>query len=213
MNFMKAFTLVETIIAVTIFLIVMLAVTGFIFYFYKTSTYNFQQISAVNSARRGMETMVKETREATYSDVGSYPIIEARKQSFTFYSDIDKDTKVERIRYFLEGTELKRGELEATGDVPKYKDENEKITVLSDKVRNGEDAVFTYYDENNNQVADLEIITDIKLVEINLIVNIDPNRPPDEFTLKSNAQLRNLKEEYLPPGGTEEGGDGGEAEP
>ena len=189
------FTLTETIIAIAIFIVVILAITVFIFYFYKTNIYNFQQISAINSARRGMETVVREIRETTYSDTGSYPVVEAQDQSFTFYSDIDKDEKVERIRYFLDGSDLKRGELEATGDSPKYEDENEIVTVLSDKVRNGEGDVFTYYDKDNNEVEELEEITAIRLVEISLIVNIDPNRPPDEFTLKSSAQLRNLKEE------------------
>lgn len=192
---MRAFTLTETIIAIAIFLIAMLAVSGFIFYFYKTSTYDFQQISAINSGRRGMEIMIREIREATYSDIGSYPIIEAKEQSFAFYSDVDKDAKVERIRYFLEGFDLKKGELEATGDPPKYQQENEIITLLSTEVRNGANNIFAYYDENNNEVIDLAQVTDIRLVEINLIVNIDPNRPPDEFTLFSSAQLRNLKQE------------------
>lgn len=192
---MKGFTLTETIISISIFLVVMFAVTSFIFYFYRTTFYDFQQMSAINSGRRGMETMIREIREATYSDIGSYPVIEAQGQSFTFYSDIDKDAKVERIRYFLEEIDLKRGELEATGDSPKYLEENEVVTVLSDKVRNGENAVFAYYDEDNNEVEELEEVAQIRLVEINLVVNIDPNRPPDEFTLISNAQLRNLKEE------------------
>lgn len=191
----KGFTLIETVIAISLSALVMVAVFGFVYYFYRTSGYNLSQIAAVNSARKGMETMIREIREATYSDEGAYPIKQAQNQSFTFYSDIDKDMNVERVRYFLENNILKKGVLKATGDPPKYQEEDEEIRILSRDVRNGGEAVFKYYDKDNNLVADLGKYTDIRLIEIKLVVNTDPNRPPGEFTLKSNAQLRNLKEE------------------
>lgn len=191
----KGFTLIETVIAISLSALVMVAVFGFVYYFYRTSGYNLSQIAAVNSARKGMETMVREIREATYSDEGAYPIKQAQNQSFTFYSDIDKDLNVERVRYFLEDNILKKGVLKATGDPPKYQEENEDIRILSRDVRSETEAIFTYYDKDNNLVVDLDKYTDIRLIEIELIVNTDPNRPPGEFTLQSNAQLRNLKEE------------------
>jgi len=190
---MKGISLIETIVAIAIFLITISAVTSFVFYFYRTSDYDLQQLSAINSARRGMEIIVGELREATYSDVGSFPLIEASGQSFSFYSDIDKDNKVEKVRYFLENSRLKKEELEAEGNPPEYQSGNETISLISENVRNGDNDIFTYYDADNNLVQDLEKIAEISLVEIRLIVNIDPNRPPEEFTLISNAQLRNLR--------------------
>ena len=195
MNDSKAFTLIETVVAIGLSTLVLGAVFGFVYYFYRTSGYNLSQIGAVNSARKGMETMVREIREATYSDEGAYSIKQAQNQSFTFYSDIDKDLNVERVRYFLEDNSLKKGVLKASGDPPQYQEENEEVRILSHDVRNGDEAVFKYYDKDNNLVADLERYTDIRLIEIKLVVNTDPNRPPGEFTLISNAQFRNLKEE------------------
>lgn len=190
---MKGISLIEAIIAIAVFLLTMLAVTSFTFYFYRTSNYDFQQLAAINSARRGMEIMVREMREATYSDVGSYPIVEADDQSITFYSDIDKDDKVERIRYFLEDSKLKKEELESEGDPLQYQTGNEVVSLISENVRNGESNIFNYYDKNNNRIEDLEKVAEISLVEIRLVVNIDPNRPPEEYSLISNAQLRNLR--------------------
>jgi len=46
---------------------------------------------------------------------------------------------------------------------------------------------------NNEEIKELEVLADIKLIQIKLIINTDPNRPPGEFTLISNAQLRNLR--------------------
>jgi prepilin-type N-terminal cleavage/methylation domain-containing protein len=191
----KGFTIIESIITIVIFAVAMGAVMGFIIYFYKTNTYEIQQSFAINSARKGIETMVKELREATYSDLGSYPIVEAKDYSFIFYSDIDKDEKIEKIRYFLEGIYLKRGEIEATGDPLKYQDADEVVKVLSDNIRNGEQdkKIFTYFDKNGNEISDLDIVTGINLIKVNLIVNVEPNRAPSEFTLRSSAQFRNFK--------------------
>jgi len=185
----KGFTLIETIVAIAVSSAVFLAVFGFVYYFYRTSGYSLSQMIAVNSARKGMETMVREIREATYSDEGSYLIKNAQNQSFTFYSDIDKDSNIEQVRYFLDGNTLKKG-VTKSNDLFKYLDENEEIRSLSNNVCNNEEKIFTYYNGNNEEV---EIFADIRLIQIKLIINTDFNRPPREFTLISNAQLRNLR--------------------
>jgi len=186
----KGFTLTETIVVIGISTLVLLTVIGFIYFFYRTSGYNLSQMAAVNSARKGMGVMVREIREATFSDEGSYLVKEADSNSFTFYSDIDKDNNVERVRYFLENNILNKGVLKATGSPPRYLEENEKIKILSRNVR--DEDIFTFYDEENLEVEELEILTDIRLVQMQLVINTDPNRPPGEFTLISNAQLRNI---------------------
>jgi type II secretory pathway pseudopilin PulG len=185
-------TIIETIVYIAVFVVVMGAAAGFIVYFYKTNSYVLEQAFAVREARRGIETMVREIREATYSDTGAYPVIQASDQSFSFYSDIDRDNNVERVRYFLDGTNFMKGETEAVGDPPNYKDENEITSIVSDNVRNGAAEIFSYYDASGSQITDLSQVTKIRLVRAELIVNVDPNRPPNDFILRSNAQLRNL---------------------
>jgi len=189
----KAFTLIETITTIVVFSIAILAISAFILHFYRTSSYDLNQTYALNSARKGMETIIKEIREMTYSDTGAYPIEEAENQSLSFYSDIDRDSNIEKVRYFLEGNVLKKGVIKSTGFPPQYLSENEKISVLSPYVRNGEsESIFIYYDENNNELSDLQRYTEIKMIKIILIINVQPNRPPNEFTIQSNITLRNL---------------------
>ena len=38
-------------------------------------------------------------------------------------------------------------------------------------------------------------LVDTKLMKVYLVVNVNPNRPPNEFELESFVQLRNLKAE------------------
>jgi len=97
----KGFTLVESLVTIIIFALVMGAVISFIFIAYRTYGYAWQQSIAINEARQGIETMVKEIREARPGDDGSYPIEVAQDKEFIFYSDIDEDGDTERVRYFL----------------------------------------------------------------------------------------------------------------
>jgi len=99
---MKGISLVETIIFLFVFSLVMAAVVLFILLSYRSYSYSFQQSRAINEARRGVETMIKEIREARIAEDGSYVIAEADDFQFIFYSDIDKDDRIERVRYFLE---------------------------------------------------------------------------------------------------------------
>lgn len=191
----QGLTIVEMLVSIAIFIVVMITISGLVIYFYRGNSYVIQQSFAVNSARKGVEFAVRQIREATYSDTGAYPVINVQAQSFSFYSDIDKDNNVEKVRYFLEGTDFKKGEIEASGDPPVYHDVDEAIIVISDNVRNGLENVFTYYNASSTEVVYFDDLSEIKLVTVRLIVNVDPFRAPGEFTLMSSAQLRNLYEE------------------
>jgi prepilin-type N-terminal cleavage/methylation domain-containing protein len=100
-KFHQGFTLTETIVAIFIFSLLMGAVSGMILMLYRTHSYEWQQSLAVEEARRGIETMVKEIREAREGENGAYPIEYAGDKEFIFYSDVDNDGKTERVRYFL----------------------------------------------------------------------------------------------------------------
>ena len=64
----KSFTLVETLIAIFIFFVIMVGLSSSVVWLYRTHSYTWQQALAVDEARRGIETMVKEIREAKQAD-------------------------------------------------------------------------------------------------------------------------------------------------
>jgi len=191
----KGFTIIETLIVIGIFVLIMTAVSSSILYFYKSNAITLEQAYAINSARKGIEFMARDIKEIIYSDEGAYPIISMSANSFYFYSDIDRDDSVERVRYFVDGVDLKKGLTKSIGDPPQYLDINEKISVISDSVRNIEQQkpVFIFFDNQGNEIIDYNKISAVAFVKVNLIVNINTNRLPDEFTLRSSATLRNLK--------------------
>lgn len=196
----RGFSLIETIVLIFVFAIVMAALSVFIVRNYQLYSYNLQQVTAINEARRGIEIMVKEIREARYGEDGSYPILEAGDFNFVFYSDIDRDSAVERNRYFLDGANLKKGVVEPSGDPPQYILSGETTAIISAYARNGTTTpIFKYYngdwpgDTINNPLPTLTRLTDTKLMHVYLKINVDPKRPPDDFILESDTQIRNLK--------------------
>lgn len=194
----RGITLLEVMIAVALFTVAAVMVAGYVIQGYQASRFAMQQSDAINHARKSVDAMVREIREATFSDLGNFPIVAAGSQAFTFYSDIDVDTVAERVRYFLEGSDFKKGVIEPTGVPLTYPPANEIVITLSPYVRNGVEPIFYYYDGNYAGTSTaLFTPTDpnlVKLMELRLRVNVDPTTAPEEFTLKSFIQIRNLKD-------------------
>lgn len=190
----RGMTLLETLVWVSVTSMLLLAIVQSVQYFYRTNTYAVEQGMAITSGQRGVEDMVQIIREAAYSSNGAWPVISMSTSSFAFYADIDSDPFVERIRFFLQGNSLMRGIIDPSGDPPVYTNP-EQLSSISDNVRNTEQSqlLFKYYDKNGTLMTDMSKIAEVRFVEVTVVVNINPYRLPNQFTLRSNAALRNLK--------------------
>ncbi len=190
----KGLTLLETLVWVSITSMILLSIVNSIQFFYRTNTYAVEQSAAVTSAQRGIDNMIKTMREAAYSSTGAWPIISMSTSSFAFYADVDSDPFIEQIRFTLVGNSLIRGVIDPSGDPPVYTNP-ETTTSISDNVRNTEQnvAMFQYYDVNGTLIADLTRIAEVRFIQATVVVNINPDRLPNQFTLRSTAAFRNLK--------------------
>lgn len=191
-NKTRGFTLVETQVAVLIFSLIITAFASFVVYIYKTHRHSLGQLEASNSARRALELMNAEIRNTQQAETGSYAIDSVAAQSFIFYSDIDEDGQTEKVRYFLDSQDLKKGVTE-----PNYTGA-ETITVIVSNIVNNIDPVFEYYDENfTGTEASLALpadVNEVKLVKIILVIDENQNLEPPPLTIETNVQPRNLKE-------------------
>lgn len=189
----RGMTFLEVIVWVSVFTLAMLAVSSSLISFYRSNAYTIEQGQAVENARRGITSTIREMRELQTASNGAYPIVSIGQNAFEFYSDVDSDPYIERVRYEVVGTEFVRFVLDPTGEPLSYNG-SEVSSVVSEEVRNIANSIitFTYYDTNGAEVTDFERVQDVRFVRLDLVVNVNPNRLPNELTLRSSAALRNL---------------------
>lgn len=194
----RGFTLIEIIIATFISGILSVLVYDFISQSMFMQNFISDQSTAISEARKGLEDFTAELREATSADTGAYALDIAEPQSITFYSDIDQDIGIEKVRYYLENGNFMKGVIESSGNPPNY-NSTEEITIISSSVVNSANPVFTYFDQNypidqvNNPLTAPVDISSATLVKIHLDVNVNPSRAPDTYSLESFVQIRNFK--------------------
>lgn len=191
----RGFSLIETIVLLAVFIIILIAIVNSLRFVYRGQRFAFEQADATRSARTGVERTVRNLREMSLADDGAYPVVAMATSSVTFYSDYDNDNKVERVRYFLDGTDYKRGIVESAGDPPTYTTSSEVVATISNNVRNTVlgTPLFTYYDKIGVLMSDFTQIGDLAFVLVRLTVNLHPEKAPEDFELRSSAALRNIK--------------------
>jgi len=193
-------TLVEVIVAISIFTIAMLAITGGATQLYKINGYTISQAYQVDYARRGTDSLIRDIREMTYADDGAFPLSIMGEHRIGFFSDIDRDDNVEYVEYELVGvgsTTLEKRIYNSSGVAPFYNFSSPDETyTLSEYVQNASfgSSTFMYYNSNGVIASSTTLVTDIRYVQAQIIVNVDPVRDPGQYMLRSSAALRNLKD-------------------
>lgn len=182
-----AFTLIEILIAMSIVSIIILIFNQFLITGFKSTTFNMEQEEAISEARNGIDIITKEIRGANSSENGSYAISEISTNTFVFYNDINKDGKREKIKYYLDGYNLKK-EVTLSGVDNNYTSTS-TISVLSKYINNRGVSIFKYYDNSNIETSSIDRI---KRISIKLYVNVTPQRAPDDYVLETDVTFRNL---------------------
>jgi len=192
----KGFLLLEVLFGISIFVIVAIAITLFARNIWIYGAYISTGLSDANDGKNALKTIVKEIRTASAADTGAYVISLAASDTFTFYSDIDSDGLKEKVRYFLSGSEVKKGVIKPSGSPLSYNPGSEAISTLISSVINTD--IFEYYDKNYDGTTDpLTTPIDmpsVRLVKITISIDKDPNRAPEATTFSTQVSIRNLKD-------------------
>lgn len=192
----NGFTLIEMIVVIAITSVVGIALALSIGDFYRRNSYVIESAGSLDSARRGVAYVTGNFREALYGDDGSYPIALAATSSMTFYADVDKDGGVERTRIYIQNNTLYRGVTNAAGSPASYTGQTETITTIANNVRNGTSTpLFRYYNSSGSELTGTIDVSDIASMKVELLVDLNPNRAPDIYTLTGAATLRNIIEQ------------------
>lgn len=195
-KFKPGFTLLEILVAMGIFLLILTGVASFLQTIFKSQNVIYTQVTNQKEARRTIEEFVKEARNASISSIGSYSVAQASSTSFTFYSDIDFDTYKEKVRYFADGAELKKGVIKPAGTPLAYNPATETVSVLAHDLIVGQ-TLFAYFDKNYTGASDPMVepinIAQIRVVKVTVVIDQLPNISPEPLTVSSQVEIRNLK--------------------
>ena len=189
------FTLIETLVGMSIFVLIVFVLTLFSKNIWSYNSFVSGELENINMARTALKTMVAEIRTASSGSNGAYAVGQATSTSFTFYSDIYDNGLKERIRYFLNGTNLQKGITKPTGSPLSYT-EAETVTTLISNVTSS--SIFEYYDKNyDGTTAALSSPVDIsilRLIKITVTIDKNSNKPPAPITISTMVSMRNIKD-------------------
>lgn len=190
----RGFTLAETLAVIAILSMVGVALSVSIVQGFRGNAYVFEAASSVDNARRGVTTALQNLREASYAQDGAYPIASAATSTVTFYSDVDQDGPVEKVRMYLTNGTLYRSVTNPTGNPPTYTGQPEVIQTVVGYVRNGTSTpLFTYFDASGAQLSAPVDVSKVAFITMSMDVDLNPTRAPNVYTLTGSATLRNLR--------------------
>lgn len=191
----KGYSLLEITVVISIFLVLMIIGSDYIIKGFKSIQFAYEMETAVSNARRVINEIIKEVRKSNTSDCGDYLLEQVDPQSFIFYSDIDADGLMEKVRYFLDSGAFKKGVIKPSGSPLAYLSGNEIVTVQTNYINNQAEPIFYYLDTNNNIIAaPASHKSDIRLVRISLKINVTPEIAPNDYYVDTDIQIRNLKD-------------------
>lgn len=193
----KGITLVEMLVVIALATIISGMIASSVYYFYSYNSYAIAQSSEIDSARRALARMTNDLREMTYAEDGSFPLVVKDEHVLSFYSDIDYDDSVEFVEFRLSTSTLSKRIYNAVGSPPTYNlaSPDEEI-ILSEYVQNflESTSTFKYYDSQGLQLDGTDLLTDVRYIRTQVIVNVDPIQAPGEFVLRTSVAPRNLKD-------------------
>lgn len=200
--FKKGFTLVETLVAITLLLIGTAATTLLFSKMIQNKSYSLEMGRSAFVVSRSVGDLTQYLRRVRQSDAGAYPIVSADDNNLIVYSDYNKDGKTERLHFYLSNNKVYMGVRSPSATFPvTYLAGDATTTEIADHIVNtSDDHMFSYYNKDypadtvNNPVATPADVSEIRLVKIFLKINIDPNRAPDNIQQETFVELRNLND-------------------
>ena len=192
------FSLAEIVVTVAIAGGIFVAVFQFGQNIFSINSIASANLKAQSDGRRVLKTMVKELRGTSPSSLGAYPISSASTSSITFFSNIDDDIYKEQVRYFLQGTEFKKGVVKPSGSPLTYNQASETVSIMMRDIKATTTPIFDYYDQNySGTTSPLSLpisIPSVRHIKITIPIEKDINKLPGLIIVVSQVTLRNLKD-------------------
>lgn len=193
----RGMTLVEVIITMGILILFSFVIPEIFITSFRSQKIVFDQLEAQRQGRKTVQDFVNELRASSYSSIGGYPIEVASTTEVVFYSNIDNNGFIERIRYYRDGRNLIKGITVPTGTPLAYLPQDEVTSTVVDIINNTS-SIFYYYDKNisssSTPLSNPIDITSIRFIKMSLRIDKNPTTSPIALMVEGSASIRNLKQ-------------------
>lgn len=202
----SGFTIIEILIAIFIFVVISIGIVALASNLLLSSARQSNLLADSDQARKISNNIINELRKAEVSSIGSYPLATADAQTVVFYSNIDSDSYIERVRYYVQDGKLYKGILKPSGNPLTYSQSNEKTNLVQNELANGNDPLFYYYNGDYDSSTDDFLsqpvsVTEVKYIKLNLkIYNKGGVKNTNSYTVTAAGSIRNLKDNLGDPG-------------
>jgi type II secretory pathway pseudopilin PulG len=193
------FSLFEILIVITIAAAVVLVVGNFSSNITGLNGLVSQELQSKSDVNQVLQMAATEIRSMSQSGNGAYPIAAAGTTTFAFYSDINKNGSVERVRYFVASSSIYKGVIAPTGTPVVYPTSSEIVADIIDNllIASASTPIFTYFDSAYTgaqaPMAQPINISAIRLVGISFTINTNASRTSAPQFFSTLVDIRNLK--------------------
>lgn len=154
-----------------------------------------EQVRVTEDARIQMERLSDAIRDARSLDLTGDGLATLAPEvwlqngaayDIQFYTNFDEDDEIERLHYFLEGTNLKRGVKD-----PYNSEANEEVVVLAKSLRNIAQGkpLFQYYTEDSDVPMTAPVATTGIVERVEIILHVDVNEEQIPTTAKVSTAV------------------------
>lgn len=192
------FTIIEMVVVIGIFSLISAGLIGLVSgVFLQGSKLGTSLADSDQSRRLGLK-ITQELRNAVYGHTGGYPLNTAGDQQIIFYSNVDNDSDIERVRYYYQNGSVFKGVVDPTGSPLTYNTANEVVTNVQSNVANSTTPLFYYYNENYDGANGAALtqpvnVTQVTFVKLNLMVYNKAASAGKYYTVTNGASIRNIK--------------------
>lgn len=195
----KGFTLIEIITAMSISLVLLAAIYSLSNITGSSQSFILSNYFNTEDANTAANIIIKELRNARASEAGAHLFYNLGDNDIEFYTDSDNDDTVERVRYYLDDTDLIKQTIEPTGFPAVYDPASATEKVVAQNVRNLGEPMFEYYndqwpaDTTNNPLVLADRLGYTSFVHIKIRVNDNELYQSSDYIAESYVQVRMTK--------------------
>jgi prepilin-type N-terminal cleavage/methylation domain-containing protein len=197
------FTVIELLLAMGIISVIGLGIVSFQIGLVRNTSIMQTTLSAQLQVRKTFQSFVSEVRTAERANGGAFPLLEVGTSTFTFFANVDEDSDIERIRYYVgtstvaSTTILYKEIVHPTGSVYAHR-LSQVAQVVTNISFSTSTPMFQYYDTNyaGTTTALTFPVTNssVRLVSFTLPIDVNGPRYSSVQSFTTQVAIRNLKD-------------------